>query len=170
MSFRELTGRALTTFLRTLADTNFTCSSLVLLGRQVCREDTAPGRPLPTGVLARASPGPQLPFPGCAAHTRSLSHTHTITHAHAHNSGSWCTGKGKPRASAAFPRLCGTHMRSLSHTHTITHAHAHNSGSHSHSHMCSHRTHRGSQPAHAHSPTCPHSYAVHTLTQPEPLK
>ena len=81
-----------------------------------------------------------------------------------------CTGKGKPRASAAFPRLCGTHMRSLSHTHTITHAHAHNSGSHSHSHMCSHRTHRGSQPAHAHSPTCPHSYAVHTLTQPEPLK
>lgn len=88
MSFRELTGRAWATFLRTLADTNFTCSSLVLLGRQVCREDTAPGRPLSTGVLARASSGPQLPFPVCAAHTCSHTHTHTITHAHTHNSGS----------------------------------------------------------------------------------
>ena len=88
MSFRELTGRASATFPRTLADTNFTCSSLVSLGRQVCREGTAPGRPLPTGVLARASSGPQLPFPGHAAHTcarsllLSLSHTHKHTCSH----------------------------------------------------------------------------------------
>ena len=92
MSFRELTGRASATFPRTHADTNFTCSSLMSLGRQVCREGTAPGRPLHTGVLARAGSGPQLPFPGHVAHTctfsLSLTHKYTSTHAHTHNSGS----------------------------------------------------------------------------------
>lgn len=81
MSFLELTGKALTTVLYMLADTNFTVLLPLATQADRCAERAiASGSLFPTGV--RVSPLPQLPFPGCVIRSHLHSHTHT---AHTHD-------------------------------------------------------------------------------------